>query len=65
MYAGYLECWKVFGETLEEKSGRGDLNLTVFPILLTALPSAQSAFAKNTHKRNNEKGFVAANGRTP
>lgn len=44
MYAGYPERGKARAETLEEKSGRGDLNLTVFPILLAALPSTQKRF---------------------
>ena len=55
----------LFGETFEEKSGRGYLNLTVFPILLGALPSTQKRFYEKTHIRNNETGFVAANGGSP
>ena len=37
---------KLFGGTRKEKSGRRDLNLTVFPFLLTALPSTRKHFCK-------------------
>ena len=66
VYAGYLECGKAFRWNPRGKVRPRGSELDRFPHSSRGSAfNTKALLQKNTHVRNNEKGFVAANGGTP